>query len=719
MPKLALTGGSYQARSVIASAQRCLNLFPEPMLQQQGEPAAFAHYPTPGLRLLSTLPQGPIRGIRQATTGQIYVVAGSGVYLIDPTAWTGSLLGSITSGVTTPVSMQDNTQSMVIVDGSANGWTIDLTSNAFATISDPSGLFAGADRVDYIDTYLVFNKPNTPQFYSSDSLAVTFDNLNFANKSSYTDKLVTLVVAKREIWLLGERTTEVWYDLAAGSSGDISATFPFSEIPSTFIDHGCAAKYSVATYDNSVFWLSRDRSGQGIAMQGAGYQNKRISTFAMEQIWADYATVSDAIGFVYLLGGHIVYVLTFPTADHTWAYDVSTNLWHEWLWTDSLNNEHRHRANCHYHVNGLNVVGDWQSGALYALDHNVFDDAGQPIKRQRAFPHILNDGKRMFYREFLADFETGNAGPYPDHPQGITSCTFAAPDGTLLENYAPHATDFQATWTQRAGSVQITGQQAVQVTGPAIYQLNAVPSLTDYSVAFRVVPLTPLLNDSIATLIGRSPDGANGYGAGIEISGGIYYAMLSGYAAVSCGSAPPDGWFDLSLTMVGPLIALRVQRSSDGLYLHPDGTWTSSADAAITEVDNTYAGPGSVFLTFNAIVTGPMATEDSTGLWTLEDGSTNAWEWDDSSVGNSLAIDNVVASTVPTPWQLWLDWSDDRGHTYGTPVPQTVGGQGEYLTSIQWQRLGYARDRVFRLTWTSPLKTALLGSFIDAQPGLT
>src|SRR5215472_6146598 len=177
MPKLALTGGSYQARSVIASAQRCLNLMPEPIPQQQGEPALFAHYPTPGLRLLSTLPQGPVRGIRQATTGQIYVAAGSGIYLVNPTAWTGTLLGSITAGLTTPVSMQDNTQSMVIVDGSANGWTIDLGSNAFAPISDSSGLFSGADRVDYIDTYLVFNKPGTPQFYSSQSLAVTFNSL--------------------------------------------------------------------------------------------------------------------------------------------------------------------------------------------------------------------------------------------------------------------------------------------------------------------------------------------------------------------------------------------------------------------------------------------------------------------------------------------------------------------------------------------------------------
>lgn len=34
--KQALTGGAYQARSVIASAQRSVNLFSEPMPQGQG-----------------------------------------------------------------------------------------------------------------------------------------------------------------------------------------------------------------------------------------------------------------------------------------------------------------------------------------------------------------------------------------------------------------------------------------------------------------------------------------------------------------------------------------------------------------------------------------------------------------------------------------------------------------------------------------------------------
>ena len=102
MAEIPLTGGAYLAHSVVASAQRSVNLFSEPMPQGQGEPMPAAHYPTPGTRLLATIGTGPIRGIRQCTTGGVYLVSGDGVYSINVSDWTGTLLGSITPGLRTP-----------------------------------------------------------------------------------------------------------------------------------------------------------------------------------------------------------------------------------------------------------------------------------------------------------------------------------------------------------------------------------------------------------------------------------------------------------------------------------------------------------------------------------------------------------------------------------------------------------------------------------------
>ena len=716
MPRLALNGGAYQARSVIASAQRSLNLYAEPMPQQQGEPSQFAHYPTPGLTLIGTMPQAPIRGIRQATNDQTYICAGSGIYVVTsyfPLATT--LLGSITTGRTTPVSMQDNSLTLVIVDGSANGWTVDLGTNAFAAISDPTGMFVGADRVDVLDTYLLFNKPGTPQFYSSNSLAVTFDTLYFADKSSYPDNLVTLAVAKREIWLIGERTTEIWYD--AGTPD-----FPFGQIPSTFVDHGCIAKYSVAVYDNSVFWLTLDRQGAPLLMQGAGYQTKRVSTFALEETWTNYGTVSDATAFIYLIGGHTIYVLSFPTADHTWCYDISTGLWHEWLWVDSNGNEHRSRCSCAYPMSwGIILGGDWQNGNLYQITHAAQTDNGQPIKRQRSWPHVLNDGKRVFHREFIADFETGMDGPAPSQPTTMIECLFNGPDGTLVEQYSPSPLESNATWTLLSGqSATLSGNTAVTIGGSVRYANAAIPSVADYSIAFRVLP-TATADDGSSAMVGaRSLNMAttiSGYWGGIQIYNGEWFAQLAG-AEVAIGPPAPDGWFDCLLAVVGTTISLIVQRSQDGLYMGQDGQWHSTATTAISLTDSNYTAPGRVMFGLNAIPTGVMGTEDATGTWVLEDGSGSSWEWDEVQA-YSLAIDNIVATTLPSPWLLYLDWSDDRGHTYGNPVSQSMGGQGEYLTQVQYQRLGMCRDRVYRLSWTAPVRTALQGAWIEAQPGLS
>lgn len=85
----------------------------------------------------------------------------------------------------------------------------------------------------------------------------------------------------------------------------------------------------------------------------------------------------------------------------------------------------------------------------------------------------------------------------------------------------------------------------------------------------------------------------------------------------------------------------------------------------------------------------------------------------------SLAMDNVLALDL-TPanvadTQIFLMWSNDRGHSYGSPVGQPIGAPGAYLTSPQWQRLSYARDRVFKLEWSVPVATALLGAYIDVD----
>jgi len=556
----------------------------------QGEPAQVAHYPTPGLRLLNTLPKLGVRGIKQATTGQIYAVAAEGVYSIDPTTWAGTHLGDLMLGRSTPVSMQDNGTDLVIVDGGGTGWSVHLADNSFHTISDPTGMFSGADKVDYLDTYLLFNKPNTPQFYSSDSLALTFDPLFFANKEAFSDLLRTLAVVHREIWLFGERTTEVFANVGAPD-------FPFQAVPGTFVDHGCIAKYSVAIYDNSVFWLSYDRAGKGIVLQGAGYKANRVSTFAIENTISEYDTIDDAIGMTYQLAGHTFYVLTFPKADATWVYDVSTSLWHEWVWLDTNGREHRHRANCIYPCNGMLICGDWENGNLYELTLDEYTDNGVPIKRLRAWPHLVNQSDRVFYRQFVADLEAGWASNAIDQ-QRLISTTFTAADGTLLEDYTNPADT--GLWTLVSGSSTIEGDA---LTGTGVYQSNAIATTGDYVVRFSVTPSEyDAVSNGTMYALARANDASHGYRVAVAGDGTQYTLSLTvlggstGPWSIALGTIP-SGRYNVIATFRGTTISVQCQRTSDGLWLRADGAWVVDNSAlAIVVTDASYAGPGVVLI---------------------------------------------------------------------------------------------------------------------------
>ena len=179
--RLPLLGGAYTAQSLIANAQRCVNLYPE---QNPGDaPVPVTHYPTPGLTLITAAggdagPEiGPGRGLYWASNNKLYCCVGNNIYLIDEN-WQFTLLGTLVADRLNPVSMIDNGIDLTIVDGSQYRYLVNLETNAFT--QDTSSDFLGADHCDYVDTFTVFNQPNTRNFYSTLSNTTTLDPLYVA-----------------------------------------------------------------------------------------------------------------------------------------------------------------------------------------------------------------------------------------------------------------------------------------------------------------------------------------------------------------------------------------------------------------------------------------------------------------------------------------------------------------------------------------------------------
>jgi hypothetical protein len=415
--RIALQGGSYQTRAVAASAQRQLNLYtetPPPNENASGPPTFYSTapatlYPTPGLSVLADFgPPGVGRGLhRSSQSGSvIYGVVGPNVFVLNTSSNALTFVGAI-ANLTTPVSMEDNGLVMVIVDGTATGgWYVNLATNAITAISDPA--FLGSTSVIVLDTFMMFNQPGTSNWYSSPSNYIgnstPFDPLFIAGKDTYPDIILGMSCVNQIIWLIGAETTEAWYDAGA-------ADFPFQRVPEVLIQHGCIAPYSIASNDGAVFLLSKDQQGQSVVLQIEGYQAVRVSTYPIEYAISQYATISDAIGMTYQQSGHTFYALTFPSADHTWVYDVSTQLWHERCSLDASGGEHAVLWNALAYGNGPTVALAASGGEIYKLDPKALTDNGVPIKRQRAFAHLLGDGNRIFHRRFMADMEPTN---FPD-----------------------------------------------------------------------------------------------------------------------------------------------------------------------------------------------------------------------------------------------------------------------------------------------------------------
>ncbi|CAB4123399.1 hypothetical protein UFOVP41_51 [uncultured Caudovirales phage] len=334
-----------------------------------------------------------------AVTG--LTVVNYGVYTVNPGTPASTTTSGNGTGLTLTLTFGTGTggTGTYVVSSSQTVSSTTLYALNFSVLPNSDGAFSGADVVDVVDNYFVYNRPNTQQWGSSNILSPISSQLAFSSKDGAPDNLVSMIVDHREVYLLGEASSEVWVD---------SGLFPFAfqRIPGTSTQHGIAAKFSVARLGNSFAYLSKNIRGDGQIMMMNGYIPTRISTHAVENS-IEGAPISDARAWTYLIEGHEVYVISFPGLDLTWAYDIATGMWHKWLWVDNKNVFHRHRGNCHSHFQNMNLVGDWENGQIYMLDPNTYTDSGQEIRRVRRAPHLVSDFQRQFFSELQILFQPG------------------------------------------------------------------------------------------------------------------------------------------------------------------------------------------------------------------------------------------------------------------------------------------------------------------------
>lgn len=399
--KIDFIGGMYKGRSTTIDSQECVNLYPE-LSSNNNSKNNVVLIGTPGKKLFLDIEYGIIRGMYTTVDNRCFVVSGNKLYEIFADK-NKSYIGKIRTS-TGKVSFSENETQLIIIDG-ISGWLYYLTNG-----TEPAGTFSEILSITYqkgtsvinIDRYFIQNVSETGYFIcSSLGNGNEWDVLDTASAERSPDKIITIGTVNNELWVMGSKSVEVWYNSGA-------ADFPFSRINNAFINIGITAKESLGVINNSIIWLGGNSQGQGIVWLANGYIPKRISNHAIEYLINSFDNISDAYSWVYQQEGHYFYVLNFPSANKTLCYDLSTDMWHErGFYNKKTGLNDKDIAYCQTLFNGINYVSDYRNAKIYELDLDYYYDDETLIKRVRTGGHIHSDRKRLFFSQFEIDLERG------------------------------------------------------------------------------------------------------------------------------------------------------------------------------------------------------------------------------------------------------------------------------------------------------------------------
>lgn len=394
MKPIQLFGAGTGHKSLVACAQRRLNCYWE--IQTDGDKANAVIYGTPGTLLQATLPN-IMRGMR-VVGSLLTIVNGSIVTQLNSALSQTNLSGSLTSS-NGRIGMSSNATQIIIVDGVA-GYTITLPSGAVTAISDAQ-FPNGCRSVTYVGGYFIVEKPNTAQFWVSDlNNGASWSALFFQSAFSSAENLVAVDSDHGVLILFGRTYIEYWVPNEA-------LDFPFGSLQSAAQQFGLAAINSRVHINNGIAFLGQNTQGQHqvffIDLIGS-YAPQKISNADIESIINDLTIKDDATSLSYMIDGHPMFYLTFPTDMVSLFYDFSTGIWYEAQ--TGVATTGRYYGDITQTFLGVTYVSDYQSPNLYKFDGGIYTDNGTPIKRQLISRH-LGDGNQGSIDELFIDMETG------------------------------------------------------------------------------------------------------------------------------------------------------------------------------------------------------------------------------------------------------------------------------------------------------------------------
>lgn len=374
MPSLpGAVGGSYVLRQPFIACELAINWFRE-TIQGAGKRQTYQKSRA-GLRPFASIDDSPGRGAF-AQDGRVFVAVGAtfGEIFEDGTS---SVYGTIENGNGLPVWFCSNGSAghQLFFTSDGKGYIFDLDSSAFTELG---GDFpANVWQPVFMDGYFLVSIRDTRQFrWSALEDGTSWDLLDVAERSIASDNIVAFIRSHRELWLIGSRTTEVWYD-----QGD--PLIPFAPIQDVLLEVGCSAGYSAQRMESTLMWIMQNELGGGTVVMANGYTPDKLSTYAIDL----NLQTSGNLEFVYASGfqqkGHQFYQINLPVneAPLSPVFDIteaklgSPNPWHHrGMWNTTTTSFEQDLAAAHCFGFSKNLMVSRLDGTIYNLRDDVYDD---------------------------------------------------------------------------------------------------------------------------------------------------------------------------------------------------------------------------------------------------------------------------------------------------------------------------------------------------------
>lgn len=299
--------------------------------------------------------------------GNLYAAAGSALWKI--TEGSATNVGGIPDGATTMAASADE---LAIVAGGKYYLYDGTTTSEYST-----GSVSDAVGVAYMDGYFIVAGSAGGR---GDAITISdldngkiFNALDFAFAESNPDALVGILRDHGELWLIGERSVELFYN-----SGD--ADFPFQRNVGAVIEQGCGTGSTIAKADNAVFWVR----GDGAVLRSPGSTPQIISSAQVQEALAG-AEIETA--FTFSEGGSEFYAVR-RVGGTTFVHDMRTGLWHE---RSTGLEEGPWTCTCRETYGGVEYFGT-ATGKIVTLSRDVFTDDGEVIEALATSQPIVKGG---------------------------------------------------------------------------------------------------------------------------------------------------------------------------------------------------------------------------------------------------------------------------------------------------------------------------------------